>query len=229
MKEHSRLILEYLRDQLQILRQTISNIDARIRNYLIITGLIWGVVLQSSRYCFTLLLNSKNMIYNWALFFLFALLNIVLITSLLRILSIFSRVKFSIPHFVDKNTILKNVIHKDNISDDVVTDFIVNYHKAVKENIERAKKRNLVFIAIRKLLYLGIGLFVIYSFALGISLFNGKNIVLFKTEGRALMFDDEKEEKPVQDPDEEIRPSMQGDPEVIKLGESEKDSKAKKD
>ena len=120
---------------------------------------------------------------------------------------------------------LKNVNHKDNISDDVAKDFIINYHKAVKENIEMTEKRNLVFIVIRKLLYSGIGLFVIYSFALGVGSLNSKDSALSKMEGGIFMFDDEKEEKPKKDSDEETRPSMQGDPEVIKLGESEKDSK----
>lgn len=237
MKEHCTLILEYLHNQLQILRQTISNVDARIRNYLIITGLIWGVVLQSSRHWFILLANSKSIFYSGVLFFLFAVLNIVLMIALIRILSVFSRLKFSIPHFIEESTMLKNVNYRTNISDDVAKDFIINYHKAVKKNIDMAKERNSVFIGIRWLLYSGIGLFVIYSFVLGVGSFTNKNIMLSKMErGRFFMFDDEKEKKPEKEPekepekkpekepDEEIRPSMQGDPEIIKLGEAEEDS-----
>ncbi|MCK5591973.1 MAG: hypothetical protein KAI72_08460 [Candidatus Pacebacteria bacterium] len=151
-------ILRYLENQYETGKEMFQSIDSRIGNYLIITGLFWGVSLQVVPSIIKYL--KSNFEWNYSLLVTIAvsciLSNIFLLSSILMMLYLFTKMGYAIPG-IKKSEDYSKVINNSSVTDkDVLISIIGNYSKAINANLLNSNDRGHYFRELRKLMFCGI-------------------------------------------------------------------------
>lgn len=228
-------ILEYVREQYNTSIDLFGSIDSRIGTYLIITGLIWGILIQSTGYLGTLLSGHNsinNLLECTILIALFVSSNLFLLLALFCILLLLAKMKFAVPGVISRETILELVSSELVKTKDITISAINNYLEAYKINLNLSVRRTQHFVVIRIFMSLGVVFFVIYISLIGRYYLN-KNMVqnktLVKQGGNMSYFTKDKGDEDLKDKTKEdnSKPTMDSSPDYITLGVSSKDKKDK--
>jgi hypothetical protein len=163
------IIYDYVKAQYETEKQLCQTIDSRIGNYLVITGLVWGILIQAvpgfirlskaaySHYAFIL-----NIVW-----FVFLLANCCLLISIIWVLYFFTQMRYSVPGVGEKENYFKAVDSSTTDSKDLIKDFIGNYEIAYKENLAVRKLRGSSFSILRRFIFTGVISTVLFVFIYG--------------------------------------------------------------
>lgn len=158
MNKKSKIILDYVKSQYETEFSVFKSIDSRVGNYLLITSLFWGFLIQfTPRY--TKYLLSNYSLVSWDInlsiaFFLIA--NVFLFTAVFMMLIIFTNMTINIPGVHNKEKYFQVIDSELVGDDDVIKDVIRNYTGAYLENLNNSKARSIHFANIRKIMFIGI-------------------------------------------------------------------------
>ena len=151
-------ILRYLENQYETGKGMFQSIDSRIGNYLIITGLFWGISFQVA----PSIIKYLNSNFDWrswlpvTIVIAFILANIFLLASIVGMLFLFTKMGYAVPGVKSTEDYFK-VINSTTVTDeDVSTNLIGNYAKAINANLSHSNDRSHHFREVRMLMFCGI-------------------------------------------------------------------------
>lgn len=161
VSKKDELIYDYLREAHNSQKELLTQIDARVGNYLIIISLVLGI----SSY-FSLEIINLHAITSFAIFFtvvsLYLIANAFLVIALWRSIRIFYICKFFIPGVNDE--VLKNLLNRESEKADekkLIIDLAKNYLVAYRSNAAISEQRYKVSKSIKLQIRISIFLFII--------------------------------------------------------------------
>jgi len=151
-------IFRYLENQYETGKEMFQSIDTRIGNYLIITGLFWGILFQAAPSTIKYLRNDLTW-SSWlpvTILASFVFANIFLLASILKTLFLFTKMGYAVPG-VKKVEEYSKVINSSTVTDkDVLVDLVANYAKAINANLVHSNNRSHHFREVRRSMFCGI-------------------------------------------------------------------------